>query len=73
MFPTSVVAAAGNPDSTPRGAHHQRLQLRWWPLPEIPTAPPRGPTIDILQLIVGPTYVFAASPEVGPVASVGTF
>jgi hypothetical protein len=34
--------------STPQGPYHQRLlQLRWWPLLKIPTAPPREPTIDI--------------------------
>jgi hypothetical protein len=45
---TSVVAADGTPDSTPHGGGHRRLaQLRRWPLPELPTAPPRGPAIDI--------------------------
>jgi hypothetical protein len=29
------------------GGCHQRLQLRWWPLPEIPTAPLRRPAIDV--------------------------
>jgi hypothetical protein len=27
----------------PQGARHQRLQLWWWPLPNMPPAPPRGP------------------------------
>jgi hypothetical protein len=31
-------------DKHPQGAHHRRLrQLRWWPLPELPTAPAGGP------------------------------
>jgi hypothetical protein len=47
MSPTPVVAAAGPAASTPQGAHHRRLQLRWWPLPDLPTAPPRGAAIDI--------------------------
>jgi hypothetical protein len=42
-----VVAAAGDTGSTPQGARHRRLQLRWWPLPGMPAAPPRGPAIDI--------------------------
>jgi hypothetical protein len=42
---TLVVAAAG---STSQRAHHQRLhQLRWWQLPVLPVAPPRGAAIDI--------------------------
>jgi hypothetical protein len=26
----------------PQGARHRRLQLWWWPLPNLPTAPPGG-------------------------------
>jgi hypothetical protein len=45
---TSVVATVGDIDSTSQGAHHRcLLQLRWWLLPEIPTAPLRGPAIDV--------------------------
>jgi hypothetical protein len=45
---TSMVAAAGGTDSTSQGPRHRcLLQLRWWLLPEIPAAPPRGPTIDV--------------------------
>jgi hypothetical protein len=29
------------------GAHHQCLQLHWWPLPEILTAPPGGSLLEI--------------------------
>jgi hypothetical protein len=42
-YSTSVVAAAGPAASTPQGTRHQRLQLRWWPLPDLPLAPPGGP------------------------------
>jgi hypothetical protein len=42
MSSTSVVVTAGPAASTPQGARHQRLQLRWWPLLEIPTATPGG-------------------------------
>jgi hypothetical protein len=49
MSSTVVVAAVGPPDSTPLGAYHRRLQLRWWPLPDLPTAPPRGPAIDVFN------------------------
>jgi hypothetical protein len=45
---TSVVDAAENTDSTPKGGRHRRLlQLRWWLLPEILAASPRGPAIDV--------------------------
>jgi hypothetical protein len=44
--PTSVVAAARHVSSTPQGAHHRRLQLWWWPLLDLPAAPPRGSAID---------------------------
>jgi hypothetical protein len=38
-----MVAAAGAPGSTPRGPAVERLhRLRWWLLPELPAAPPRG-------------------------------
>jgi hypothetical protein len=40
--PPLVVAVAGPDASNPRGACHRRLQLWWWPLPDPPTAPPRG-------------------------------
>jgi hypothetical protein len=37
------------PPPPPQGAHHRRLQLRWWPLPNIPPAPPRWPAINIFN------------------------
>jgi hypothetical protein len=40
----------------PQGARHRRLQLRWWPLPDLPTAPPRGPAIDVSLNFSGNTY-----------------
>jgi hypothetical protein len=40
---TSVVAAVGPCRQHPRGSHHWRLQLRWWPLSDIAAAPPGGP------------------------------
>jgi hypothetical protein len=45
--PPSVVVTARPTASSPQGARRRRLQLRWWPLPNLPTATPRGPTIDI--------------------------
>jgi hypothetical protein len=54
---TSVVAAAGNTDSTPQGACHRcLLQLRWWLLAEILTAPPGGPTINVFINFGGGYY-----------------
>jgi hypothetical protein len=50
---TSVVAATGPAASTPQGAHHRRLQLRWWLLSDMPPGPPRGPTIDIFNFSGG--------------------
>jgi hypothetical protein len=46
---TSVVAAAGHAASTPQGGHRRRLQLRCYPLPDLPRAPPRGPTLDVFN------------------------
>jgi hypothetical protein len=47
MSLTLVAATAGPTASTPQGARHQRLQLWWWPLPDLPPAPPGGPAIDV--------------------------
>jgi hypothetical protein len=50
MSSTLVVATAGPAASTPQGVRHRRLQLRWWPLPGLPPAPPRGLYIDVFNL-----------------------
>jgi hypothetical protein len=51
---TLVVAATGHAGSAPQQAHHRcLLQIRWWPLLDPPTAPPRGPTIDLFFNIDG--------------------
>jgi hypothetical protein len=47
MSPTPVVATAEPADSNPQWGHHRCLQLQWWPLPDLPTAPPMGPAIDV--------------------------
>jgi hypothetical protein len=47
MYPTPVVATARPVASTTQGAHHRCFQLRWWPLLDLPPAPPRGPAIDV--------------------------
>jgi hypothetical protein len=42
----------------PQGACHRRLQLRWWPLPDLPIAPPGSPPSTSPTLVVaiaGPT------------------
>jgi hypothetical protein len=41
------VATSGPTASTPQGARHQHLHLRWWSLSDLPLAPPRGLTIDV--------------------------
>jgi hypothetical protein len=43
-----------------KGAHHRRFQIWWWPLPDLPIAPPGGPPS------ISPTLVVAAA---GPAAS----
>jgi hypothetical protein len=61
--PTSVVAAIGDIDSTPQEARHRRLfQLRWWSLPDIPIAPPRGPIVNVWLNLVPATRIFLATP-----------
>jgi hypothetical protein len=40
---TSVVAADGPCRQHPQRARHRRLQLQWWPLLNLPPAPPGGP------------------------------
>jgi hypothetical protein len=46
---TSVVATTGAARSTSQRARYRRLlQLRWWLLPKLLAAPPRGAAIDIL-------------------------
>jgi hypothetical protein len=53
----AVVAAVRAPDSTSQGARHRHLlQLRWWPLPKLPAAHPRGPAIDIIFNFGGGHY-----------------
>jgi hypothetical protein len=73
MSPTPVVAAAGPADSTIQGAHHRRLQLRWWPLPDLPAATPRGAAIDVANSAGGMSpnmepaaRIFLATPTRGP-------
>jgi hypothetical protein len=47
MSSTLVVTTTGPAVSTPQGARHRRFQLQWWPLLDMPAAPPRGSAIDI--------------------------
>jgi hypothetical protein len=47
MSPNSVVTATGPVDSIPQEARHRHLQLRWWSLPDLPPATPRGPAINV--------------------------
>jgi hypothetical protein len=51
---TLVVDAAGPTSSSTQGAHDRRLlHPRWCTLPDLPAAPPRGPTIKIIFSISG--------------------
>jgi hypothetical protein len=65
MSPSSVVATVRTTDSTSQGGRHRRLQLQWWPLPEIPTAPPRGPAIDIFYIVGGRCQKYRQHPICG--------
>jgi hypothetical protein len=49
----SVVAAARPTASTPQGGCHRHLQFWWWPLPDIPPTPPRGPSINVFSFSGG--------------------
>jgi hypothetical protein len=49
MSPTSVVAAVEPTASSPQRARHRCLQLRWYPLPDLPPAPPGGAAIDVFN------------------------
>jgi hypothetical protein len=63
---TSVVVATGHTASTPRGDRHRRLQLRWWPLPDMLSAPPRGPAIDVSNFGGGRCQTCRQHPLGGP-------
>jgi hypothetical protein len=72
------------PTAPPRGAamdisnfsggrcHHRRLQLRWWPLPKIPTAPPGGPPSTSPTSVVVGTRDTGSTP-MGPAIDVSNF
>jgi hypothetical protein len=49
----------------PQRGYHRRLQLRWWPLPDLPLAPPGGPPSTSLTSMVGATGSTASSPQGG--------
>jgi hypothetical protein len=51
-----------------KGARHRCVQLRWWPLPDLPIAPPRGPAIDVSLNLVHVTRIFLATPTRGVTA-----
>jgi hypothetical protein len=66
MSPTSVVVTAGLAVSTPQEARHQRLQLRWWPLPDMQATPPRGAAIDVFNFGGGRCWTCRQHPPGGP-------
>jgi hypothetical protein len=60
---TSVVAAAGPADSTLQGARHRRLQLRWWPLPDLAANTPGGPPSTSSTLVVDTVRLATSTPQ----------
>jgi hypothetical protein len=69
---TSEVAAAGPAASTPQGAHHRSLQLRWWPLTDLVASTPRGPAIDVFNFGGGRYRTCRQHPQ-GPAINVSNF
>jgi hypothetical protein len=57
---------------TPQGAHHRRLQLQWWPLPDLPPAPPRGPAINVFSFGGDPYRTCRQHPPGGPPSTSST-
>jgi hypothetical protein len=66
MSSTSVVANAGPAASTSQGPAHRRLQLRWWPLPDLLTAPPRGALSTSPTSVVTTVEPTGSTPQGGP-------
>jgi hypothetical protein len=56
----------------PPGGRHRRLQLRWWPLPDMPTAPSRGPAIDVSNFGGGCCRTCRQHPPGGPPSTSST-
>jgi hypothetical protein len=50
----------------PLGARHRRLQLRWWPPPDLSPAPPRGPAINVSNSGGGRCWTYRQHPPGGP-------
>jgi hypothetical protein len=50
----------------PPGANHRRLQLRWWPLPDLLPAPLRGSVIDVSNFGGGHCRTSCQHPLGGP-------
>jgi hypothetical protein len=48
-----------------QGARHQRLQLRWWPLPNMAPAPLGGPPSTSSTLVVAAVGSAASTPQEG--------
>jgi hypothetical protein len=72
MSSTSMVAPVGHAASTLRGARHRRLQLRWWPLSDLPPAPPRGATINVFNFDGGRCRTCRQHPLGGPPSTFST-
>jgi hypothetical protein len=57
----------------PQGPRHQRLQLQWWPLPDLLLAPPRGGRHRRLQLRWWSLPDLSPAPPRGPGIDVSNF
>jgi hypothetical protein len=57
----------------PQAAHHRCLQIRWWPLTEIPAAFPRGAAIDVFNFGGARCRRYWHHPSGGPAIDVFNF
>jgi hypothetical protein len=73
MCSISVVAADGPCCQHHLGGRHRRLQLRWWPLPDLAASTPMGPTINVFNFGGDRYRTLPPAPPRGPAIDVFNF
>jgi hypothetical protein len=72
-----MVGASGPSAPAPHGswmgARHRRLQLQWWPLPDLATNTPRRSAIDVFNFDGGRCRILPPAPPRGPAIDVFNF